>query len=233
MGLADVFADHVFVGCVDANQALIQHRLTLYLVQIPALAIDYFQQLILEGFECFQPLRLDPPPPLRKLLTLALLHCTEAKRPFATLDVGDQEAVLEECLEEGLRPHLPLLRAYFGIDISDDMTLLSLPRILEQLLPDWIQLPTFVYTLATQINYIHETECFRQIVHALALLFAPPPLDDAILDPEQRKARKWTIEFVLLDSLKGGGFFPSRKMVEGPVRKLCSIDNLYKIFERC
>lgn len=41
------------------------------------------------------------------------------------------------------------------------------------------------------------------------------------------------IQFVLFDALKGCDFKPPKALASGPVRNLCGLDGLYKVFERC
>lgn len=91
--LTEIIKKHTFVGIVDGYRclSLIQHATKLYLLNHAALAYvtfavlgirpesdahvgseEMFYQLALMQFGSYRRLRLDPPPPLRTLLKLAV-----------------------------------------------------------------------------------------------------------------------------------------------------------------
>ncbi len=238
-GLAELFRDHSFVGCADSNFCLVQHRLNLYLVDVPRVCAAFFYQEVLEGFEGFGRIRLNPPPSIRSLLRLHL-ECARTKISFATLPAEKQEALLAQ-LEEVPRRAVrrQMLSQYFALDISEDLVLQTLPAVLPNFAPDLLSLPRFVFRLCSKVNFNDEKECFRCMARELGQLMAPPALDPPFLlpgetDEHNREARAQQIEHVLFGAMRGGDFRPPKELSSsGAVRQIASIDQLYKTFERC
>lgn len=233
VGLSELLRDHVFVGFVDCNRVLIQHRLVLYLMDAPAVARCFIQQEILEQFEGFDLLRLSDPPLLQDLCRLALVHGEgpQSKR-FETLPEQRQKEELQR-LVAVLSKHREMLQCYFGIHISNDLRLVALPQVVEGLVPDWAQLPRFVLCLASKVTYLNEKDCFRQLTSELANFLAPPSVAHGTVFLEEELAqRNHLMQYVLLESLKSGDFKAPKHLVQA-VTHLTSLDVLYKIFERC
>lgn len=70
--LSDLFRAHSGVGVADASYALIQHQISLYLINIPELSRDFFHGEFLRLFANFPRIRLAEPVAVRSLLRLAL-----------------------------------------------------------------------------------------------------------------------------------------------------------------
>jgi DNA mismatch repair protein MLH1 len=238
-GLADLFREHSFVGCADSNFCLLQHRLNLYLIDVPRVAAAFFYQEVLLGFEGFNRIRLSPPPTLRSLLRLHLLGA-RTKISFATLSPEKQEALLAQLEDVPRRPvRRQMLAQYFGLDISEELVLNTLPAVLPGFAPDLLSLPRFVFRLCSKVNFNDEKQCIQSVARELAQLMAPPALDPPFLlpgetDEHNREARNEQIEHVLFGAMKGGEFRPPKELSSsGAVRQIASIDQLYKTFERC
>lgn len=117
-GLAELLHEHVFVGFVDANRVLLQHRLNLYLVNVAPVMRAFLYGEVLEQFQGFPPLVLSDPPALHELLRLALscpyappsgsdgdsvVAAAAPAHDFAALSEADQVAIIETCLKS-LKP---------------------------------------------------------------------------------------------------------------------------------
>lgn len=237
-GLADLFREHSFVGCCDANKCAIQHRLNLYLVDVPEVCTHFLYQCILEQFEHLNRIRISQAPSVRSLLRLHL-ECVRTKVSFAGLPVEQQDDLLSQ-MEAILKPvRLQMMRLYFSIDITDDLRVTALPSVIPGFKPDMIGLPRFIFRLCTKINYNDEKECFRSIATELASFLSPPPLNPPFLAPgekdiDDRDTRAHQIEHVLFGAMKTAEFRPPKHLgSSGAVRQIASIDQLYKTFERC
>ena len=72
--LGEIITKHTFVGVVDAPRclSLVQYNTRLYLLNHSALAAELFYQLGLRQFGNLSRIRLDPPPDLRTLISVAV-----------------------------------------------------------------------------------------------------------------------------------------------------------------
>ena len=234
VGLSQLFEEHTFVGFVDCNKALIQHRLKLYLVDIHSVSKEFFYEQVLEGFQGFRPMKLSKSPNIRDLLKLQLESLKGATRKFSDLSEEEQTELMETLLKPLNEKRRKMLKLYFSIDISDDMHLLALPELLKNFTPDWMMLPRFLLNLVSKVSYANEMECFRMIANELALFYAPSVLNDKKLGEKERKDRYHSIQYVLFDGMKLNDFSPPNHLPgDKDIVLLASVDNLYKTFERC
>lgn len=74
LALSEIIQKHTFVGIADFQRclSLVQHETKLYLVNHAALSEEFFYQLGLRQFGNFHKIKLEPPPPLRELIKLAI-----------------------------------------------------------------------------------------------------------------------------------------------------------------
>jgi DNA mismatch repair protein MLH1 len=255
--LAEVFRDHSFVGCVDSNRCAIQvkkiiecfpflfvkqkeqHRLNLYLIDVPAVSTAFFYEQLLIGIENFEPISLSPPPMLRDLLRVQL-EMMRTKNPFALLSEEKQIELLQQ-LESVFAKKIrrDMLKEFFAIEISDSLEVRSLPIVLANYTPDMTMLPSLMLRLCTKVNYQVEKECVRNVCSELARFFAFQPVEPAWLnegeeDLHDRPLRARQIEHILFSAMRGAEFRPPKTLAsDGAVRQIASIDQLYKVFERC
>lgn len=89
--LNEILAKHTFVGVVDAPRclSLVQHGTRLYLLNHGALSAELFYQLGLRQFGNIARIRLDPPPDLRTLVSLAV----DAEQDIAESGLKSEEVV--------------------------------------------------------------------------------------------------------------------------------------------
>ena len=240
-GLSELFRDHTFVGCIDANRCAIQHRLILFVVQIPEISRHFFYEQILDGFEDFEPMRLNPPASVTQLLRLFLSDGIQTKVHFESLPPAEQSDLLGKLTGLLTPKRREMMRTYLSLDINDSLELCSLPIVVANYMPDFTQLPRFVYQLCSKVNYKNEKMCFENLCRVLAEFFSPSELDPALLGPsampedqEERATRAWSIENVLFNSFKQGSYHVPRLCSNnGAVVQIASVDGLYKCFERC
>ena len=111
---------------------------------------EHFYHLALLQFGAFHRLKLDPPPPLRELLTLA----AEAE------DLTDAGLTVERVvqrIEELLMEKREMMDEYFSLRISADGLVETLPMVLVGYTPDLDRLPHFLLCLGTQVRYCART----------------------------------------------------------------------------
>jgi hypothetical protein len=114
--------------------------------------------------------------------------------------------------------------------------------LLPQHRPQLTFLPLFLTQLATEVDYSQELPCFQGVIHALASFYAQLPLDlDPTIDNKSAGARlKLSAEgleqlrHLLLPAMK------KYLKVQAPngaqevtFLPLTSLEQLYKVFERC
>lgn len=238
-GLSELFRMHVFVGFVDANRVLVQHRTALYMVDVVAVSKALFYQLLLERFESLRKIRLDPPPLVSDLVPLGLNSFSGATVPFEQLPQDRQKVIVDSVLAR-LSKWREMLNSYWSIELSEDMKLCAIPQVLENHIPDMSGLPKLVMRVATKVSP-SEANFFRMLAMELADFYAPKTLSPPVLaegadarDVEERRQRAWMIENVIFPALKVVGFLPPKEMAaDKSVIEITNLDKLYKIFERC
>ena len=145
--LKDFFEDHIFVGCVDRSQALIQHSTKLYLVNTTNLTKELFYQIIIFTFGNLGYMRLSNPAPIYDMALMAL----ESEQSGWTQSDGARED-LAKYVVELLKEKAEMLLDYFSIQIDEDGNLLALPLLLKKYTPDLYRLPMFLLKMATDVS---------------------------------------------------------------------------------
>ncbi len=199
----------------------------------------FFYELILSGVQNFQPVALSPPPAVRSLLRMNMELNKSAK--FDALGEAEQNdllTTLEAVLAKPRRREM--LKEFFALEISDDLELRSLPLVLQNYTPDMTALPSLMLRLCTKVSYQVEKECVRDLSNELARFFSLQTIEPAwAADGEpvelyNRAQRAKVIEHVVFSSMRGADFRPPKTLAsDGAVRQIASIDQLYKVFERC
>lgn len=120
-----------------------------------------------------------------------------------------------------------MLLEYFSMEITTDGNLVTLPLILRGYIPSMDKLPLFLLRLGTEVDWLHEQQCFDTFSRELAIFYSlDPPINEA-----DHTDYLQTVEHVIFPSFKSN-FFPSQKLKEY-VTQLANLNDLYKIFERC
>lgn len=145
--LKDLLEDHIFVGCVDRSQALIQHSTKLYLVNTTRLTKELFYQIIIFKFGNFGYMRLTNPAPIYDLALMALKH----EQSGWTQSDGPKEE-LAKYVTDLLKSKAEMLLDYFSMEIDGDGNLTAIPLLLERYSPDLFRLPMFLLKMATDVS---------------------------------------------------------------------------------
>ncbi|KAJ7207096.1 histidine kinase-like ATPase [Mycena pura] len=231
--LSEIIEKHTFVGIVDLHKclSLIQHSTKLYLVNHGALAEELFYQLALRQFGNFSRLKLEPAPPLRTLVEIAV------EQENTTEESGLTKPQIVDRIVEILMARRDMLAEYFSFDITPSGLIQSLPLVLRGYTPNLNKLPSFLMRLGPQVDWTSEAECFDSFLRELASFYAPGPLCPSA-DPEteeekvQDKAERWQIQHILFPSLRRY-FAAPKSLLDRDVVQIASLPDLYKVFERC
>ncbi|KAJ7634137.1 histidine kinase-like ATPase [Mycena polygramma] len=231
--LSEILEKHTFVGIVDLNKclSLIQHSTKLYLVNHGALAEELFYQLGLRQFGNFTRLKLQPPPPLRTLIEIAV------ELEEATEESGLTKPQIVDRIVETLMARRDMLAEYFSFNITPTGLIDSLPLLLRDYTPNLDKLPSLLMRLGPQVDWNSEIECFESFLRELAYFYVPGPLCSAA-EPEteeekaQDKAERWQIQHIVFPSLRRYIVAP-KTLLDRDVVQITSLPDLYKVFERC
>lgn len=260
--LSDLFAAHTFVGCVDHAFALVQHQTKLYLINIARVSRAFFYETVLRLFGHLPLLRFSRPIPIRPLLALALKH-KDAWRdaPQAVRRREDVEEYAGE-LTRLLAERASMLHEYFALQIivsegdnnAVEVCLAGIPELLESYNPPLLLLPLFLLRLARDVDWTAEQACFAGVAREMAwwyefrrekVYMSAGGGNQAGRAREEEKSGastssslpplSWTVAHIFFPLLRHRSVFtPDRAFSgDGTVTQIASLENLYKIFERC
>ncbi|KAI0252858.1 DNA mismatch repair protein [Lactifluus subvellereus] len=245
--LTEILQKHVFVGVVDLVRELsvIQVMTKLYLVNHGALAEELLYQLGLRQFGNLPRLKLDPPAPLRPLITLAV--DTEQNTELSKLT----KPQIVDSITHILISRRDMLREYFSLGITVEGMVDSLPVLIQDFTPNLDKLPLFLMRLGPQVNWNSELECFDTFLRELAYSYVPgpgplanpsSPADSgenvggnhahAATSQQEEASEKWQIEHVLFPAMKWYLAAPKSHLTRDVVQ-IASLPELYRVFERC
>ncbi|POY75927.1 hypothetical protein BMF94_1011 [Rhodotorula taiwanensis] len=250
-----IIKNHIFVGVVDlvSCQSTIQHQTKLYMIgharlayvppvlvekeqriwlTAPMISEELFYQLGLRQFGRFSRIKLTPPPPLRKLLKLAVDRAAAADpAPRPTTEIV-------ESIVETLSNAAPMLEEYFSLNITEAGELASLPLVLPGHAPDLDKLPLFLLRLGAHVDWENEKPCFQSFLRELAYFYSPAPspvrttrTSFLSTDPADDAAKRM-IQHVLFPAAKQYLVAPAN-LLEKDVVLATSLEALYRVFERC
>ncbi|OBZ78145.1 DNA mismatch repair protein Mlh1 [Grifola frondosa] len=232
--LSEILEKHTFVGIVDLDRclSLIQHSTKLYLVNHGALSEELFYQLGLRQFGNYSRLRLDPPPPLRTLVTIAV----DAEDGIDKSRLSKPEII--DCIVDTVMARRNMLQEYFSMSVSAEGLVESIPLLLGDYTPNLDKLPLFLMRLGPQVNWTSEMECFDTFLRELAFFYVPEPLTPAISqelrseDMGEERAMKWQVQHVLFPAISRY-LVPPKTLLDRDVVQVADLPDLYRVFERC
>lgn len=173
-GLLDIIKQCTYVGMADDILALLQYKTQLYLVNVVTLSRELMYQQAVRRFAHFNAIQLSNPASVFELLMIALDEEEQAGLWQESDGPKDEIAKLNMQL---LEKKAELLAEYFGIRIDKQGNLHSLPLVLDQYTPDMDRLPRFVWTLANDVDWDEEKECFESLAASIGDFYAlHPPL---------------------------------------------------------
>lgn len=221
-GLREQFQKIKFVGVASRAKALVQCGNVLYLCDTQRLCLELFYQQSIANFENFDSVELVDPLEIRELAMIAF-----DMKECGWVEADGPKEELAKQVEIVLMDQREMLQEYFNITINADGALETLPSIVTSYMPVMSHLPLLIIRLATEVNYEDEKECFKSICEELAAFYSRLSLTssneefhflaETIIYPEVRKYLKP----------------PKKFLTDGTLLKLTSLQELFKVFERC
>ena len=137
-----------------------------------------------------------------------------------------------------------MLDDYFSIEISPEGSIVTLPSLLEDFVPDLSQIPNFVMRLATEANWEEEEACFDTFCSELARFYSINESDDSRYDADQHRDYEERGKFssqAWKRMIEHGIYDTARKVLRPPKSscddltfvQVANLPDLYKVFERC
>jgi len=256
-GLETVLRKNTLVGVVDDEFLLVQHETKLLLLDYTILSRETLYQIVLRRFGALRSIKIRPVS-MEQLLFTAI----ESPEAQWTPEDGDKSNLVSAMCSLLLQK-APMLLEYFGIgfDVACS-TLISMPELVPGLVPVDEALPMFLLHLATCVNWSSEEACFDGVAQELAQCFAQLP-SHALLGTDSVACQTKSSSPLLVPNLSGAiehckgsskqlsseaiervtdilwpmvktYLLPPREFLEDNIVLLvASLEQLYKIFERC
>ncbi|EGC34291.1 hypothetical protein DICPUDRAFT_55923 [Dictyostelium purpureum] len=248
-GLQEFFNNCVFVGCLDHAYALAQFGKKLYLLNVETITKELFYQLSLSRFSDFDSIRFSQP---LSVYTLLLVSLDSPASGWMESD-GPKDKIADH-LTNLIISKKDLLKEYFSIEIDDQGMLTSIPQVLDHYVPCTDNLPIFLLKLSTEVEWEFEKECLLGIVKEISSFYKIEPSFIKLRDlqnlqqqqqqqqqdkPNQtnvnyikKDGKEWTIQHLIFPAFRK--LLPPKRFAnDGSVIQITSLDNLYKVFERC
>jgi len=255
--LNELFAAHTFVGIVNGTYSVMQHKTALYLVNHTRLSQHLFYHHILHCLTTHPTLRLSSPVAIHDMLDLLPPHLPPVDPPSVQRvcqfrgmlldyfgvqldadDGGGEEAAGGGCSLVGipdLLPHYtpPLLALplFATVDWTNEERCL---QCIARCLANWYRIQPGMYIdtetdaddKAAVSGEIESKDDGKRVgVAAVA--------DGAGVEDELPRAVRWCIEHSLFPASRRPIHPPRSWLSDGTLTQLASLENLYKIFERC
>ncbi|KAH8083337.1 DNA mismatch repair protein MutL [Cristinia sonorae] len=231
----EILQNHIFVGIVDVSRclSLVQNFKKLYLVNHGALAEELFYQLGLRQFGNLRRIKLDPPPPIKTLISLAV----DVEEGIKKTKLN--KALIIDRIVEILMEHRAMLSEYFSMNITEEGRLESIPLLLPDYTPNLDKLPLFLMRLGPQVEWTSEKGCFSTFFRELAYFYVPEPLipENSLVEGSptadtNEKALAWQIQHVLFPTFARYLIAP-KTLLDRDVVEVANLPDLYRVFERC
>ncbi|KAK9893561.1 DNA mismatch repair protein MutL [Cystobasidium minutum MCA 4210] len=236
--IEDVLKAHTFVGVIDlfSGRSMLQHGTKLFLVDHNVLAEELFYQLALRQFTAIGKLNLKPAPSLHELLEIAIENEQGAEEHGV-----DTEKVVNAVYDR-LIEWAEMLSEYCSLCINTEKgTLEAIPLLLPGWTPNLDKLPLFLLRLGIEVDWTSEKACFSTVLREIAFFNSPEPLpslmpeDTGSLDDEQKNKHDEQVgqlKHVVFPAMRY--LQPPSSMIDSKaIVHVASLENLYKVFERC
>lgn len=211
-----------FVGNVDRGKSLIQCENILYICDSRKLAREVFYQQSLKRFENFDSIEFEEPLQISKLARIGF----DLKECEWTEEDGSKDELAKQ-VEKLLMEQRDMLKEYFQISININGQLEGLPIIVDDYSPPIAHLPMFIIRLATEVNYNDEKECFETIAKELSTFYSRWSLTS------NDKEFNYIMEHIIFPEIRKSLNPPKEFATDTTFLKLTSLQELYKVFERC
>lgn len=232
--LRKIFLDFSFIGCVDDELGLIQHKTGLFLSNTKVLSKQLFYQLLIFNFGNFGYFRFNEAIPIFDIMMLAL---DDPESQWSPED-GEKSYIAKRCTKL-LISKSDMLDDYFSIKIvqkNDTVYVETLPILVEDYEPNLFEIPMFMLRLAIETDWNDEKNCFESMCDEISEFYSIKNvnLDESTSKATIKPSKKWIIEHILYSKMFRNILLPSSSNCEESVlHKLVDLHDLYKVFERC
>jgi DNA mismatch repair protein MLH1 len=250
-GLTQMVRNMVLVGVCDPGDPdglwLIQHATKLSAVRFRTMAREFFFQRVVARFGAHRTRRLAERAPISDLVVLALDLERDEDGDGGEL-ADPRVARVADAARTSVAEKAPLLGEYFGVDVdAASGSITGLPVLVEGFEPDLRGLPEFALALAHDVDWTEEKACFRTVADALATFYADSfdsraeTEREASVAESETETRRETEETERVRAIKQFVFpamrrclYPSKvAAVQGVATQVASLEQLYRVFERC
>ena len=253
-GLTQMVRNMVLVGVCDPGDPdglwLIQHATKLSAVRFRTMAREFFFQRVVARFGAHRTRRLAERAPISDLVVLALDLERDEDGELRGELADPRVARAADAARASVAEKAPLLGEYFGVDVdAASGSILGLPVLVEGFEPDLRGLPEFALALAHDVDWTEEKACFRTVADALATFYADsfdssPETAREASDAETKETETETLETEETERVRAikqfvfpamrRCLYPSKvAAVQGVATQVASLEQLYRVFERC
>lgn len=216
-----------FVGIFDHDRALIQHETKLLAINLKAFLREQLYQFYLFDFGAFPPIEILPPG--NKIQFMIETHLNDLKKhepdTFDKLKLNTPQDVIDE-----LMTHTELFLDYLNMKITRQ-EIVTIPNIIPEHVPNLAYLGQFLVSLANDVSYDNEIDCFHQVGRVLANFYSNPPANMKDIRV-QRKYHDF-VEMRLYDAIRKYLMLPDWLLTKHNLCQMSDTKDLYKVFERC
>jgi len=253
-GLTQMVRNMVLVGVCDPGDPdglwLIQHATKLSAVRFRTMAREFFFQRVVARFGAHRTRRLAERAPISDLVVLALDLERDEDGELRGELADPRVARAADAARASVAEKAPLLGEYFGVDVdAASGSITGLPVLVEGFEPDLRGLPEFALALAHDVDWTEEKACFRTVADALATFYADsfdssPETAREASDAETKETETETLETEETERVRAikqfvfpamrRCLYPSKvAAVQGVATQVASLEQLYRVFERC
>ncbi|VDK40388.1 unnamed protein product [Gongylonema pulchrum] len=136
VSLRSLFKEHTYIGAVNANQVLIQHSTSIYLVSAQECLRNFFYQVLVLSFGNFGSYKLSESAPMTELLHIANDQLSDEEVEQKAATVLDNREMLDD---------------YFCLGITENGCVESIPSLIDGFVPQLESLPQLIHTLSNDV----------------------------------------------------------------------------------
>lgn len=180
---------------------------------------DLIYQVFLLDFGNFDYIRFSQPLSLKKLLST-----------YFEVNKIEQTTLYIDNMIELLMSKYEMLDDYFSIKLNENNEIETIPILIDNYQPNFAYLPEFIYLLINNVDWTKEKSCFHSFGQALAQFYSYAP---KFPDEECTEFKTWSkiIENTIYPMYKN--LFLPQNNLQKSFHLITTVDNLYKVFERC
>ncbi|MES1904508.1 MAG: DNA mismatch repair protein, partial [Paramarteilia canceri] len=215
-----------YIGIVSFKYILMQFETQLMLVNSQSILSSFLYQSGLKQFSSFKEISLQPGFKIRDLLEIGL---SLPESGYHESD-GPKNDMIEYAIRT-LNRQIDMLSEYFMIKITDQ-ELVRMPLLCDKLQFPVHRLPIFFLKLLVDVDWCVEKQCFKDILQLLANFYCEPAEGD---DGSLKSYNTSTyFETVFLPGIKTNqNNFSASYDLMNDFKKLTTLPELYRVFERC